>query len=178
YEEFLCHVRGSKVRIRVPRRGSKRAFLETVTKNAEEAFSRHRLKRASDHNARARALTALQDALDLPEAPLRIECYDISHTMGTEIVASMVVMEDGLAKRFEEVYRPGESEPVRIPRDSEALYLLQAVRDEAHRFAITYHRSRRDKAMTRSILDDIAGLGPGRRKRLLKEFGSVRKIRA
>ena len=99
YEEFLCHVRGSKVRIRVPQRGNKRAFLETVTKNAEEAFTRHRLKRASDHNARARALTALQDALDLPEAPLRIECYDISHTMGTEIVASMVVMEDGLAKR-------------------------------------------------------------------------------
>ena len=83
-----------------------------------------------------------------------------------------------LAKRFEEVYLPGESDPVRIPRDSEALYLLQAVRDEAHRFAITYHRSRRDKAMTKSVLDDIAGLGPGRRKRLLKEFGSVKKIRA
>ena len=83
-----------------------------------------------------------------------------------------------LAKRFEEVYKPGESEPVRIPRDSEALYLLQAVRDEAHRFAITYHRSRRDKAMTRSVLDDIPGLGPGRRTRLLKEFGSVKKIRA
>jgi excinuclease ABC subunit C len=82
-----------------------------------------------------------------------------------------------LAKKFEEVYRPGESEPVRIPRDSEALYLLQAVRDEAHRFAITYHRSRRDKAMTRSVLDDIPGLGPGRRTRLLKEFGSVKKIR-
>jgi excinuclease ABC subunit C len=262
YEEFLSHVRGSKVRIRVPQRGNKRSFLETVTKNAEEAFTRHRLKRASDHNARARALTALQDQLDLPEAPLRIECYDISHTMGTEIVASMVVMEDGLAKRsdyrrfkirsltdqddfaamsevitrrfanylrerdegvragkrfsyppnlvlidggkgqlsaavaaleelgleeipvaslakkFEEVYLPGESDPVRIPRDSEALYLLQAVRDEAHRFAITYHRSRRDKAMTKSVLDDITGLGPGRRKRLLKEFGSVKKIRA
>jgi excinuclease ABC subunit C len=83
-----------------------------------------------------------------------------------------------LAKRFEEVYRPGDPEPVRIPRDSEALYLLQTVRDEAHRFAITYHRSRRDKAMTRSVLDDIPGLGPGRRTRLLKEFGSVKKIRA
>jgi excinuclease ABC subunit C len=83
-----------------------------------------------------------------------------------------------LAKRFEEVYQPGEPDPVRIPRDSEALYLLQSVRDEAHRFAITYHRSRRDKAMTKSILDDIPGLGPGRRKRLLKEFGSVKKIRA
>ena len=83
-----------------------------------------------------------------------------------------------LAKKFEEVYRPGEPEPIRIPRDSEALYLLQAVRDEAHRFAITFHRQRRGKAMTRSVLDDIPGLGPGRRKRLLKEFGSVKKIRA
>ena len=262
YEEFLCHVRGSRVRIRVPQRGNKRSFLETVTKNAEEAFTRHRLKRASDHNARARALTALQDALDLPEAPLRIECYDISHIMGTEIVASMVVMEDGLpkrsdyrrfkirslddqddfaamsevitrrfsnylrerdegvragkrfayppnlvlidggkgqlsaavmaleelgledipvaslAKKFEEVFRPGEPDPIRIPRDSEALYLLQGVRDEAHRFAITFHRERRGKAMTKSILDDIPGLGPGRKKRLLKELGSVKKIRA
>jgi excinuclease ABC subunit C len=262
YEEFLCHVRGSKVRIRVPKRGNKRAFLETVTKNAEEAFTRHRLKRASDHNARARALTALQDALDLPEAPLRIECYDISNLAGTEIVGSMVVMEDGipkrsdyrrfkvrglnqqddfaamaevltrrftnylkerdegvhagrrfayppnlvlvdggkgqlgvavavleelgledipvaaLAKRFEEVYRPGDPEPIRIPRDSEALYLLQGVRDEAHRFAITYHRTLRGKSMTRSALDDVPGLGPTRRKRLLKEFGSVKKLRA
>jgi excinuclease ABC subunit C len=261
YEEFLGHTRGSKVRIRVPKRGNKRAFLETVTKNAEEAFTRHRLKRASDHNARARALTALQEALALPEAPLRIECYDISHIQGTDIVASMVVMEDGLpkrsdyrrfkirsldgqddfaamsevltrrftnylkerdegvhagkrfsyppnlvlvdggkgqlgvavgvleelgleeipvaalAKRFEEVYRPGDPEPVRIARDSEALYLLQSVRDEAHRFAITYHRQLRGKAMTRSALDDIPGLGPARRRRLLKEFGSVKRIR-
>jgi excinuclease ABC subunit C len=262
YEEFLSHVRGSKVRIRVPQRGGKRTFLATVTRNAEEAFARHRLKRASDHNARARALTALQDALDLPEAPLRIECYDISNLAGTEIVGSMVVMEDGLpkrsdyrrfkirslnqqddfasmaevltrrftnylkereegvhagkrfayppnlvlvdggkgqlgvavavleelgleeipvaalAKRFEEVYRPGDPEPIRIPRDSEALYLLQGVRDEAHRFAITYHRTLRDKAMTRSALDDVPGLGPTRRKRLLKEFGSVKRLRA
>jgi excinuclease ABC subunit C len=261
YEEFLSHTRGSRVRIRVPKRGNKRSFLETVTKNAEEAFARHRLKRASDHNARARALTALQESLDLPEAPLRIECYDISHIMGTEIVGSMVVMEDGLAKRsdyrrfkvrtlegqddfaamgevltrrftnylrerdegvqagkrfsyppnlvlvdggkgqlgvaeavleelgleeipvaalakrFEEVYRPGDPEPIRIPRDSEALYLLQAVRDEAHRFAITYHRQLRGKAMTRSALDDIPGLGPARRTRLLKEFGSLKRIR-
>ncbi len=261
YEEFLSHTRGSRVRIRVPQRGNKRRFLETVTKNAEEAFARHRLKRASDHNARARAPTALQDALDLPEAPLRIECYDISHIMGTEIVGSMVVMEDGLAKRsdyrrfkvrsledqddfaamsevltrrftnylrerdegvqagkrfsyppnlvlvdggkgqlgvavsvleelgleeipvaalakrFEEVYRPGDPEPVRIPRDSGALYLLQAVRDEAHRFAITYHRQLRGKSMTRSALDDIPGLGPARRTRLLKEFGSLKRIR-
>jgi excinuclease ABC subunit C len=262
YEEFLSHVRGSKVRIRVPQRGGKREFLTTVTRNAEEAFARHRLKRASDHNARARALTALQDALDLPEAPLRIECYDISNLAGTDIVGSMVVMEDGLpkrsdyrrfkvrslnqqddfasmaevltrrftnylrereegvhagkrfayppnlvlvdggkgqlgvavavleelgledipvaalAKRFEEVYRPGDPEPIRIPRDSEALYLLQGVRDEAHRFAITYHRTLRGKAMTRSALDDVRGLGPTRRKRLLKEFGSVKRLRA
>ncbi len=262
YEEFLCHVRGSKVRIRVPKRGNKRGFLETVTKNAEEAFTRHRLKRASDHNARARALTALQDALDLPEAPLRIECYDISHTMGTEIVASMVVMEDGLAKRsdyrrfkirsldnqddfaamsevitrrfsnylrereegvqagkrfsyppnlvlidggkgqlsaavtaleelgleeipvaslakkFEEVYRPGEPDPIRIPRDSEALYLLQARAGRGPPLRHHLPPQRRGKAMTKSILDDIPGLGPGRRKRLLKEFGSVKKIRA
>ncbi|MDQ3944256.1 MAG: excinuclease ABC subunit UvrC, partial [Actinomycetota bacterium] len=262
YEEFLSHVRGGRVRIRVPQRGGKRTFLATVTRNAEEAFARHRLKRASDHNARARALTALQDALDLPEAPLRIECYDISNLAGTEIVGSMVVMEDGLpkrsdyrrfkvrtlhqqddfaamaevltrrftnylrdreegvyagkrfayppnlvlvdggkgqlgvavavleelgledipvaalAKRFEEVYRPGDSEPIRIPRDSEALYLLQGVRDEAHRFAITYHRTLRGKAMTHSALDDVPGLGPTRRKRLLKEFGSVKRLRA
>jgi len=203
----------------------------------------------------------LQDALGLPEAPLRIECYDISNLQGTEIVASMVVMEDGLpkrsdyrrfkmrhqdgqddfasmeevlsrrfkrflaerdegvregkrfayppnlvlidggkgqlgaavrviddlgvsgvavaslAKRFEEVYLPGESEPVRIPRDSEALYLLQQVRDEAHRFAITYHRQLRDKKMTKSVLDDVPGLGPVRKARLLKEFGSVKRLR-
>ena len=271
YEEFLTHTRGERdgvrgpkgrVHIRVPKRGAKRELLETVARNATEAFARHRLKRASDHNARARALTALQDALALPEAPLRIECYDISHIQGTEIVASMVVMEDGLpkrsdyrrfkvrtldgqddfaamaevltrrftnylkerdegvqrgrrfayppnlvlidggrgqlsagvavleelgleeipvaslAKRFEEVYRPGDPEPIRIPRDSEALYLLQSVRDEAHRFAITYHRQLRGKSMTRSALDDVPGLGPTRRKRLLKEFGSVKKIRA
>ena len=262
YEEFLALARGSKVGIRVPQRGGKRELLATATLNAREAFQRHKLRRASDHNARARALVALQDALELPEAPLRIECFDISHIQGTEIVASMVVMEDGLAKRsdyrrfkiktldgqddfaameevltrrfrnylrerdegahagkrfsyppnlllidggkgqlgvatrvleelgledisvaslakkFEEVYLPGRSEPLRIPRDSEALYLLQQVRDEAHRFAITYHRQLRGRRMTRSALDDVAGLGPTRRARLLKEFGSVKKLRA
>jgi excinuclease ABC subunit C len=261
YQEFLTLQRGSRVRVRVPQRGAKRQLLETVTQNAHEAFTRHKLRRASDHNARARALIALQDALALPEAPLRIECYDISNLQGTEIVASMVVMEDGLpkrsdyrrfkmkhqpnqddfasmeevltrrfrrylqdrdegarsgkrfayppnlvlidggkgqlgvavrvleemglediavaslAKRFEEVYVPGESEPVRIPRDSEALYLLQQIRDEAHRFAITYHRQLRDKKMTRSVLDDVPGLGPVRRARLLKEHGSVKQLR-
>ena len=262
YQEFLGLQRGSKVRVRVPQRGPKRQLMETVTQNAGEAFARHKLKRASDHNARARALVALQDALQLPEAPLRIECYDISNLQGTEIVASMVVMEDGLpkrsdyrrfkirhqpgqddfasmeevltrrfrrylqdrdegarsgkrfayppnlvlidggkgqlgvavrvleelglediavaslAKRFEEVYVPGQPDPVRIPRDSEALYLLQQVRDEAHRFAITYHRQLRDKKMTRSVLDDVPGLGPTRKARLLKEHGSVKRLRA
>jgi len=91
-------VRGSKVQVRVPQRGEKRALLTTVGRNAQEAFTRHKLKRASDHNARAKALTALQEALELPEAPLRIECFDISNLQGTEIVASMVVMEDGIAK--------------------------------------------------------------------------------
>ncbi|MGZ4677545.1 MAG: excinuclease ABC subunit UvrC [Acidimicrobiia bacterium] len=261
YEEFLGLVRGSRVAVRVPQRGPKKTLLETVTHNAQEAFARHKLKRASDHNARAKALTALQDALDLPEAPLRIECFDISNLQGTEIVASMTVLEDGLpkrsdyrrfkirdqegqddfaameealtrrfrryllerdegaragkrfsyppnllvidggkgqlgvavrvledlgledisvvglAKRFEEVYRPGRSEPVRIPRDSPALYLLQQVRDEAHRFAITYHRSLRAKKMTTSVLDTVPGLGPTRRTRLLKEFGSVKRLR-
>jgi excinuclease ABC subunit C len=262
YEEFLTLNRGSKVRIRVPQRGGKRELLDTAMLNARESFQRHKLRRASDHNARARTLVALQDALDLPEAPLRIECYDISHIQGTNIVASMVVMEDGiakrsdyrrfkvktldnqddfaamdevltrrfrnylrerdegahagkrfsyppnlvvvdggrgqlnvavrvleelgledisvasLAKRLEEVYLPGRDEPVRIPRDSEALYLLQQVRDEAHRFAITYHRQLRGKHMTASTLDGVAGLGPGRKQRLLREFGSVKKLRA
>ena len=262
YEEFLSLNRGSKVRIRVPQRGGKRELMRTATLNAKEAFARHKLRRASDHNARARALLALQDALGLPEAPLRVECFDISNLQGTEIVGSMVVMEDGipkrndyrrfkvkslegqddfgameevltrrfrnylrerdegahagkrfayppnlllidggkgqlnvavrvleelgledicvasLAKRFEEVYMPGRDEPVRIPRDSEALYLLQQVRDEAHRFAITYHRQLRDKKMTKSILDDVPGLGPTRKNRLLKEFGSVKRLRA
>ncbi|MGH8983096.1 MAG: excinuclease ABC subunit UvrC, partial [Acidimicrobiia bacterium] len=261
YEEFLGAARGSRVQVRVPQRGAKRELLGTVTHNAREAFARHKLKRAADHNARARALTALQDALGLHEAPLRIECFDISNLQGTEIVGSMVVMEDGLAKRtdyrrfkvrhqegqddfssmeevltrrfrkyleerdegarkgkrfayppnlllvdggkgqlgvavrvleelgleeiavaalakrFEEVYVPGQSEPARIPRDSEALYLLQQVRDEAHRFAITYHRQLRGKKMTRSVLDDVPGLGPGRRARLLKQYGSVKRLR-
>ncbi len=261
YEEFLSAARGARVRVRVPRRGAKRELLGTVTHNAQEAFARHKLKRASDHNARARALTALQEALGLPEAPLRIECFDISNLQGTEIVGSMVVMEDGLAKRsdyrrfkvrrqegqddltameevltrrfrkyleerdegarkgrrfayppnlllvdggkaqlavavrvleelgleeigvaalakrFEEVYVPGQAESARIARDSEALYLLQQVRDEAHRFAITYHRQLRGKRMTRSVLDDVPGLGPTRRARLLKQFGSVKRLR-
>jgi excinuclease ABC subunit C len=263
YEEWLTMGRGSRVVVRVPQRGDKRALQETVTRNAKEEFTRHRLKRASDHNSRARALNELQDHLGLPEAPLRIECYDMSHIQGTDYVGSMVVMEDGLpkksdyrrfkvkgvagnddfaameevltrrltaylaerdrpatgrpgrfsyppqlllvdggkgqlgvaervvhelgleheipvaalAKRFEEVYVPGQSEPVEIPRQSEALYLLQRLRDEAHRFAIGFHRELRGKRMTKSVLDDIPGLGPTRRKRLVKELGGVEGVK-
>jgi excinuclease ABC subunit C len=255
---------GARVEVRVPQRGDKRALLDMVTRNAGEEFTRHRLKRAADHNARARALNALQDALDLPEAPLRIECYDMSHLQGTDYVGSMVVMEDGLprpqeyrrfkirtveqnddfaameevltrrlraylverdkpveerrrrfayppqlllvdggqgqlnvalrvltelgleeeipaaglAKQFEEIYLPGRADPLRIPRTSEALYLLQQIRDEAHRFAITYHRKLRGKRMTASVLDDIPGLGPGRKKRLVREVGGVNAVKA
>ena len=258
--------------IRVPVRGPKRALLETVEHNAGEAFVRHRLQRTSDHNSRARALESLQRELSLPDAPLRIECYDMSHLQGTDYVGSMVVFEDGLpkksdyrhfrvvvgarqrrlrghgggahpaahrpargggaggpgqgvraggtipigtaasrpaaggsptrpsscsstgdwassdvgvrvlerlglteripiaalAKSFEEVYRPGSSEPIRLPRQSEALYLLQRLRDEAHRFAISYHRTLRGKRMTVGALDGIPGLGPKRRARLIE----------
>ncbi|HUE61271.1 MAG TPA: excinuclease ABC subunit UvrC [Acidimicrobiales bacterium] len=254
---------GTHVEVRVPQRGDKKALLEMVTRNAGEQFTQHRLRRAADHNARAKALNALQDALGLPEAPLRIECFDMSHLQGTDYVGSMVVMEDGLprpqeyrrfkirtvgqnddyaamgevitrrlqaylaererpvedrrrrfayppqlllvdggkgqlnvaervvedlgledeipvaalAKQFEEVYVPGQADPIRIPRTSEALYLLQQIRDEAHRFAITYHRNLRGKRMTASVLDDIPGLGPARKKRLIKEFGGVKAIK-
>ena len=262
YERWLTEQREANVSIRVPQRGAKRELLETVTRNATEELNRHRLRRAADHNSRARALNELQDALGLPEAPLRIECYDMSHIQGSDYVGSMVVLEDGLpnkreyrrfkirevdgnddfaameevltrrltnylvdrdkpvgergrfayppqlllvdggkgqlsvaervldnlgltdeipiaslAKRFEEVYVPGRSEPVRIPRQSEALYLLQRVRDEAHRFAISFHRELRGKRMTKSVLDDIPGLGPTRKKRLLKEIGGVGAVK-
>ena len=262
YERWLTEQREANVTIRVPQRGAKRELLETVTRNATEELNRHRLRRAADHNSRARALNELQEALGLPEAPLRIECYDMSHIQGSDYVGSMVVLEDGLpnkreyrrfkirevdgnddfaameevltrrltnyltdrekpvgergrfayppqlllvdggkgqlsvaervldnlgltdeipiaslAKRFEEVYVPGRSEPVRIPRQSEALYLLQRVRDEAHRFAISFHRELRGKRMTKSVLDDIPGLGPTRKKRLLKELGGVGAVK-
>jgi excinuclease ABC subunit C len=263
YEEWLSDQRGSKVSVRVPRRGDKRTLLETVVHNAEEELARHRLRRAADHNSRAKALNELQDHLGLPVAPLRIECYDMSHMQGTDYVGSMVVLEDGLpnkreyrrfkirdvpgnddfaameevltrrltaylaerdkpvseragkfaypphlllvdggkgqlgvaervveslgledeipvaalAKRFEEVYVPGRADPLRIPRQSEALYLLQRVRDEAHRFAVSYHRELRGRRMTTSVLDDIPGLGPTRRKRLVKELGGVNAVR-
>jgi excinuclease ABC subunit C len=261
--ELLSEHRGRPVAVRVPQRGDKRRLLETVEQNAREAMARHKLKRASDLNARSAALEALRVALGLSEAPLRIECYDISNLQSTEIVASMVVFEDGLArkseyrrftirqagqsdvaamhqvirrrlerhlgsdddesrrfayrpslivvdggptqvaaakrafdelgipttgpdgialcglaKRLEEIWLPAAAAPVVLPRTSEALYLMQRVRDEAHRFANTHHRERRGKAMTASALDDIPGLGPTRRQALLKAFGSVKKVRA
>ncbi len=262
YQDWLSLLRGSNVEIRVPQRGDKRELLATVTQNAEEEFTRHRLRRASDHNARAKALNELQEWLSLPSAPLRIECFDMSHLQGTDYVGSMVVVEDGvaarreyrrfkiktvdqnddfaamgevltrrlqsyvidkgkpiaergkfqyppqllvvdggkgqlsvavrvldelgltdeipvcsLAKQFEEVYLPHRSDPIRIPRQSEALYLLQRIRDESHRFAISYHRQLRDKRMTKSVLDDIPGLGPTRKKRLVTELGGVKNVR-
>ncbi|MGQ0743525.1 MAG: excinuclease ABC subunit UvrC [Acidimicrobiales bacterium] len=266
FSGWLAQLRGAAVRIRVPQRGEKKALATTVAANAAEELNRQRLRRASDHNSRARALKDLQEALGLPRAPLRIECYDMSHIQGSDYVGSMVVMEDGLlkrsdyrrfkvrhvpgnddfaameevltrrlrhlvepepastagrtrparfayppdlllvdggkgqlgvavralaeadlsskisvaslAKRFEEVYIPGRSEPVAIARQSEALYLLQRLRDEAHRFAITYHRTLRAKRVTTSALDAVPGLGPTRTARLLGELGGLNGVRA
>jgi excinuclease ABC subunit C len=297
--EYLGRQRGGPVVLRVPVRGPKRSLLETVEQNAQQSFMRHRLQRTSDHNSRARALESLQKELGLPDAPLRIECYDMSHLQGTDYVGSMVVFEDGLpkkseyrhyrvatvpgnddyaameevltrrlrayltdeerrpgtgmttgddagadpagagpatdgavdhgqadgalgaersrrrfayppqlllldgglgqlnvgvrvlaemglteripiaslAKSFEEVYRPGSSEPIRLNRQSEALYLLQRLRDEAHRFAISYHRTLRGKRMTLGALDGVTGLGPKRRSRLIEQFGGLGALR-
>jgi excinuclease ABC subunit C len=265
YEEWLTLARGSRVEVRVPQRGDRRALLETVTTNAREEFVRHRLRRAGDHNSRSKALNELQQHLDLPEAPLRIECYDMAHLQGTDYVGSMVVLEDGLpnkreyrrfkvhvpgnddyaameevltrrlraylearerpgpepgerpgkfsyppqlllvdggkgqlgvaervvrelgladeipvaglAKRFEQVYVPHRIEPVDLPRGSEALFMLQRIRDEAHRFANTFHGQRRSQRMTRSSLDGISGLGAVRQRRLVKEFGGVNGVK-
>jgi excinuclease ABC subunit C len=263
HEWWLTEMRGSRVEIRVPQRGDKVQLLETVTRNAREEFLRHKLRRASDHNARSRALNELQVSLELAEAPLRIECFDMSHIQGSDYVGSMVVFEDGLpkkseyrrfklrtvlgnddfaameevltrrftnyveqrskpvaerdgrfsyppnllvvdggkgqlsvavrvleslgledeiavcslAKQFEEVFVPRRSDSIRLPRQSEALYLLQRLRDESHRFAIAFHRELRGKRMTTSVLDDISGLGPTRKKRLLKELGGVKAVK-
>jgi excinuclease ABC subunit C len=278
--EWLCTKRGSRVDLRVPQRGDKKSLMETVARNATQSLALHKTKRASDLTTRSVALQEIQDALALDEAPLRIECFDVSNLQGTEVVASMVVFEDGmarkseyrsfnikgvdgqndvaaidevitrrfrrfledraaeaealaadvpgapigidpdtgrarrfayppnlvvvdggapqvaaaaaameklgvvdvalcgLAKRLEEVWVPGESDPVILPRTSEGLYLLQRVRDEAHRFAISHHRNRRSKSMVDSLLDAVPGLGEVRRKALMKQFGSVRKLRA
>ncbi|WP_045875388.1 excinuclease ABC subunit UvrC [Pseudofrankia sp. DC12] len=298
--ELLARYRGGRVEVRVPQRGDKRTLLETVERNAKQALVLHRTKRASDLTARSLALAELQETLGLADAPLRIECFDISHTQGQDVVASMVVFEDGvarkseyrrftirgaarrdgneqddtasmyetvsrrfsrylaelsrtgelpaagedtpaaagaeagspdgpqplvvdgrprrfayppnlvvvdggppqvaaaaralsdlgidpgpggvalcgLAKRLEEVWLPDDPDPVILPRTSEALYLLQRVRDEAHRFAITFHRQKRSASMMSSLLDGVPGLGETRRKALLKTFGSVAKLRA
>ncbi|MBL0747739.1 excinuclease ABC subunit UvrC [Nocardioides baculatus] len=275
-EELLSERRGSKVAIRVPQRGDKKDLQETVATNAAQALALHKTKRASDLTTRNRALEEIQTSLGLDEVPLRIECYDVSNLQGTEVVASMVVFEDGLsrkseyrrfvirgvdgqndvasmhevitrrfkrlqdeqarsttvatdsgpmlvdpetgrprkfayapslvvvdggppqvaaaqqalselgvndipvcglAKRLEEVWLPGEEDPVIMARTSEGLYLLQRIRDEAHRFAITHHRGRRSKSMVESMLDDVPGLGEVRRKTLLKHFGSLKKLR-
>jgi excinuclease ABC subunit C len=276
YEQLLGGLRGAKVSIRVPQRGPKLALQETVAQNAAQSLALHKTKRASDLTTRNRALEEIQDALALDEVPLRIECYDVSNLQGTEVVASMVVFEDGLArkseyrrfvirgvdgqndvasmhevitrrfrrlldeqatssevttengpmlvdpetgrarkfayapglvvvdggppqvaaaqraltelgivdipvcglaKRLEEVWLPDQEDPVILARSSEGLYLLQRIRDEAHRFAITHHRSRRSKSMVESLLDDVPGLGEVRRKTLLKYFGSLKKLR-
>ena len=268
---WLSGLRGSAVSLRVPRRGDKAALAETVHRNAQEALQQHKLKRAGDFTARSAALQNIQESLGLADAPLRIECVDISHVQGTDVVGSLVVFEDGLprksdyrhfaireaagdgrsddvasiaevtrrrfqrhladvdvveaaepvgtdkprkfayppnlfvvdggapqvnaaarvldelgvtdvaviglAKRLEEVWVPGEIDPVILPRSSEGLYLLQRVRDEAHRFAISYHRSKRSKRMTASALDSVRGLGEARRKALVTHFGSLARIR-
>ncbi len=274
--QWLTERRGGPVSLRVPRRGDKKALFETVARNAGQSLALHKTRRASDLTTRSKALNEITDALGLDDAPLRIECYDVSNLQGTHVVASMVVFEDGLArkseyrrfaikgtdgtddisaihevisrrfrrylaerektgeldtlgdpdpeedvtgprkfayppnlvvvdggplqadaaaralaelgiddvavcglaKRLEEVWQPGEEYPVILPRSSEGLYLLQRVRDEAHRFAIAYHRHKRGKAATTSALDDVPGLGPARRRALLKHFGSVRKLSA
>ena len=285
--QWLSGLRGAKVDVRVPRRGDKAALMSTVRENAEHALQLHKSRRAGDLTNRSLALQELQEALDLPVALLRIECFDISHVQGTNVVASMVVVEDGLpkksdyrkfsitgaaavddtaamhdvltrrfrnylqeksaqaeaaqlpghqaaleaiaaasvqdtttpaprakfayppnlvvvdggkpqvnaasralaelgiedvyvvglAKRLEEVWLPDSDFPVILPRTSEGLYLLQRIRDEAHRFAITFHRQKRGKAMTVSALDGVPGLGEAKRKALLAQFGSVKSIR-
>jgi len=273
---WLSELRGSHVDLRVPQRGDKRDLMETVTRNAAQALVLHKTRRAGDLTSRSRALEELQEALGLPEAPLRIECVDVSHLQGTDVVASLVVFEDGLArkseyrrfairgsedgisddtrsiaevvtrrfrrlleeqvdltgddptpgidpttgrprkfayppqlfvvdggqpqveaaqaalselgvhdvaivglaKRLEEVWLPGDPDPVILPRSSEGLYLLQRARDEAHRFAISYQRQKRGKRMVESILDDVPGLGEARKKAVLRQFGSLKRLRA
>ncbi|MCV7384453.1 excinuclease ABC subunit UvrC [Mycolicibacter longobardus] len=262
---WLSDLRGSRVSLRVPLRGDKRVLAETVERNAKDALQQHKLKRAGDFTARSAALQNIQEALGLADAPLRIECVDISHVQGTDVVGSLVVFEDGLprksdyrhfaireaagegrsddvasiaevtrrrfrrhldaetlapegksrkfayppnlyvvdggapqvnaaaavlaelgitdvatiglAKRLEEVWVPSEPDPIILPRQSEGLYLLQRIRDEAHRFAITYHRSKRSKRMTASVLDAVPGLGEHRRKVLISHFGSVARLK-
>ena len=282
--DWLSGLRGSRVSLRVPRRGDKRSLAETVHRNAVEALTQHKLRRSGDLTARSAALQEIQETLELETAPLRIECVDISHIQGTDVMASLVVFEDGIprksdyrlyrireaagdghsddvasiaevtrrrfrrhhedpaltpddadgpvddeagagdgeaaaptrrfayppqlyvvdggrpqveaaaevlaelgvtdvpvigiAKRLEEIWLPGEEYPVIFPRHGEGLFLLQRLRDEAHRFAIRAHRGARSKRMTTSVLDGVAGLGPARRAALLERFGTVSALRA
>lgn len=276
-QEWLTERRGSNVSLRIPQRGDKKALMETVARNAQQSLVLHKTKRASDLTTRSRALEEIAEALELDSAPLRIECYDISHLQGDDVVASMVVFEDGLArkseyrrfqikgfegqddvrsmhevltrrfrryladkektgewspedeqeslteedgrpkrfayppqlvvvdggrpqvaaaqraldelgiddiavcglaKRLEEVWVPGDDDPVILPRTSEGLYLLQRVRDEAHRFAITYQRAKRAKRFKAGPLDAVPGLGEARKQTLIKHFGSVKRLRS
>lgn len=295
-QEWLTARRGSSVSLRIPQRGDKRALMETVERNAQQGLALHKTKRASDLTTRSRALEEIADALELDSAPLRIECYDVSHLQGDDVVASMVVFEDGLArkseyrrfqikgfegqddvrsmhevitrrfrryladkertgewtdgdtdavagsadelpattadgpvagnlteddgrpkrfayppqlvvvdggqpqvaaakraldelgiddiavcglaKRLEEVWLPDDDDPVILPRSSEGLYLLQRVRDEAHRFAITYQRTKRAKRFRAGPLDDVPGLGETRKQALIKHFGSMKRLRS
>ena len=271
---WLAEVRGGPVEIAVPQRGDKAELMKTVTENARQALTLHKSRRAGDLTTRSASLVELQTALELPDPLLRIECYDISHVQGTNVVASMAVFEDGMpakkayrtysitgdaarddtasmydvitrrfkrhlaqraeraeaparsgeidastpepqtfayppnlvlvdggppqvaaasaalsdlgitdvyvagiAKRLEELWLPDDDYPVVLPRTSEALYLVQRIRDEAHRFAITFHRSKRGKAMVASALDEIPGLGEVKRAALVKHFGSVAQIK-
>lgn len=246
--ELLGTIREAQISVRVPARGDKRMLMDTVVVNAGQALGLHKTKRSTDLVTRSKALAEIQEALDLPDAPLRIECIDVSHISGTNVVASLVVFEDGipkkkdyrqfiiedprddtasiaqvvarrfkehdekrpyrpnllvidggipqvnaaakaleiagvgnmhvvgLAKRMEEIWVPGAAYPVILPRSSEALFMLQRVRDEAHRFAITLHRNRRSKGMVDSVLDDVPGLGPIKKKALLAHFGSLKNV--
>jgi excinuclease ABC subunit C len=260
WQEWLSERRGAQVDLRVPQRGDKRALMETAQANAANTLASHKTRRAGDLTTRSIALNEIQEAVGLIEAPLRIECIDISTLQGTDTVASLVVFEDGLprkkdyrtfiiknvnaddtaavaevvsrrfsqieanpeeseerkrfayppsllvidggqpqvraaqdalmaagindvpviglAKRLEEVWLPGDSDPVILPRTSEGLYLLQRIRDESHRVAISFHRKRRGKRTTSSALDGIPGLGETKRKALLAYFGTVRAIKA
>jgi excinuclease ABC subunit C len=267
-EGWLSGLRGAKVAIKVPQRGEKVELLQTVDRNAHYALIQFLSKRATDAAVSGKALLEIEEQLQLKRTPLRIECFDISNISGTSVVASMVVFEDGLAKkseyrrfiidtttasddtramhqvitrrmkrllndraadesdvaeiggrlskfsyppqlivvdggapqvaaaqralnelgitdvalcglakRLEEVWLPDNSDPLILPRTSEGMYLLQRIRDEAHRFAITFHRSRRSKVMLESVLDDIPQMGRSRRAALLERFGSVAALR-
>jgi excinuclease ABC subunit C len=256
-EVFLSERRGGPVRIHVPQRGRKRHLAELAARNATDALAQERVRWLADRGKTDVALKELQDALGLEGPPKRIECYDVSHVQGTNVVSSMIVFDDGrpaksqyrrfrakvqdrnddfanmretlrrrfarssqndqesgsawplpdlvildggkgqlsagltaladagrlqipivaLAKEREELFRPDRHDPILLPRTSQGLYLVQRIRDEAHRFAVTYHQNLRSKRAIRSVLDDVSGVGPAKKRALLKKFGSVRGMR-